>query len=53
MTYTAPKIKSSAPGSAPFSFTVPSTGTIPVLVHVSVTYRRPCRSRTSWAHRPM
>ena len=37
VSYTAPDIASSAAGSAPFSFTVTSTGTIPALLHVTQT----------------
>ncbi len=36
-TYTTPKIMASAPGSAPFPFTITSTGDIPVKVHVTQT----------------
>jgi predicted ribosomally synthesized peptide with SipW-like signal peptide len=35
VTYTAPEIQSSAPASAPFSFTVTSNGTIPANITVS------------------
>jgi predicted ribosomally synthesized peptide with SipW-like signal peptide len=37
VSYTAPTIMSSAPGSAPFSFTVAATGSIPVVLEVSVS----------------
>lgn len=37
VSYTAPTIMSSAPGSAPFQFTVEATGSIPVVLQVSVT----------------
>jgi hypothetical protein len=37
VTFTAPTIQSSAPGSAPFAFTVTSTGSIPAVVSVSAT----------------
>ena len=37
VTFHAPTIQSSAPGSAPFVFTVTSTGSIPALIHVAVT----------------
>ena len=37
ITFTADKIMSSAPGQAPFSFTVTSTGSIPVVVGVSAS----------------
>jgi predicted ribosomally synthesized peptide with SipW-like signal peptide len=37
ITFTADKIMSSAPGQAPFSFTVTSTGSIPVVIGVSAT----------------
>lgn len=36
-TYTTPRIMASAPGSAPFPFTITSTGDIPVKVHVTQT----------------
>jgi predicted ribosomally synthesized peptide with SipW-like signal peptide len=35
VTYTAPDIMSSAAGTSPFTFNVASTGTIPVVLHVS------------------
>jgi len=37
VTYNAPDIMGSAAGNSPFSFTVTSTGNIPVLVHVTQT----------------
>jgi hypothetical protein len=37
VTYTAPAITSSVPGSAPFDFTVKNNGTIPMELSVSVT----------------
>jgi hypothetical protein len=37
VTYTAPTISSSDPGSAPFSFTVKNTGTIPQVLTVATT----------------
>ena len=37
VSYTAPTIMSSAPGSAPFSFTVAATGSIPVVLKVTAT----------------
>jgi hypothetical protein len=37
VTYNAPDIMGSAAGNSPFSFTVASTGSIPVLVHVTQT----------------
>ena len=37
VTFSAPDIQSSAAGSAPFAFTVTSTGSIPALIHVIST----------------
>jgi len=37
VTYTVPTIQSSAAGSAPFTFTVTSTGSIPAQIHVTAT----------------
>lgn len=37
VSYTAPTIMSSAPGSAPFSFTVQNTGSIDALLHVTAS----------------
>jgi hypothetical protein len=37
VSYTAPTIMSSAPGSAPFSFTVAATGSIPAVLQVSTS----------------
>ncbi len=37
VTFAVPTIQSSAAGSAPFAFTVTSTGSIPALIHVTTT----------------